>query len=141
MSLVLKNGILIGWGNIYIPIGGVLVTGIKDISYTVSQAKSNEMGQGFQPIGRTRSGYKYEALKFSILKEELDAISAAAPNNNPIAVSPFSIPIVFTTEAGVPIGRQETLSNVEITGLGRSWKEGDGALWVSIDAIYAGITQ
>lgn len=140
-SLVLKNGLVAGWGNIVVPIGGVIITGINDISLGYNQDKKNIMGNGFQPVGRGRGNFTYDPGKMTILWEEWKAICAASPDSDPVNLNPFTIPISYVDRNGAPIGKTEFVSNVEFTGVSRDYKQGDSALWLPVSFIYAGISQ
>lgn len=137
MGLVLKNGVVVGAANISTIIGGVIVTGIKSIDIKSSQKKENVMGFQAQPVARGRGGYEYPEGTLEILLEEWKSIVAAAANRDPFQIPMFDIPIVYDNNV-LP---QETLNNVEFTSVGRSYKAGDGAMWLTVGYIYAGINQ
>lgn len=137
MSLVLVNGVVVGAANVSTVIGGVVVTGIKSIDLKMSQKKENVMGLQQQPVGRGRAQYDYAESTLEILLEEWKAIVAAAPNRDPMQIPMFDIPIVYDNNV-LP---QETVSNVEFTSVGRSYKGGDAALWLTVNFIYAGLNQ
>lgn len=137
MSLVLINGVTVGSANISAIIGGVIVTGIKSIDIKMSQKKENIQAFGKQPVGRGRGAYDYPACTMEILLEEWKSIVAAAPNRDPMQIPMFNIPIVYDNNV-LP---SETLNNVEFTSVGRPYKAGDMAMWLSVEAIYAGLSQ
>lgn len=135
--VVLKNGVVVGSANTSVIIGGVIVTGIKTIDFTISQKKENVMGFQNQPVARGRAGYEYPEGTMELLLEEWKAICAAAPFRDPLQIGMFDLPIVYDNNV-LP---QETLGNCEFTKVGRSYKAGDGAMWMSVGFIFAGITQ
>jgi|GEM_PF-5153551 len=137
MSLILKNGVVVGSANVSVLIGGVIVTGIKDIDIKVSQKKENIMGFQKQPVARGRGGYEYPEGTMTILLEEWKSICLASPNRDPSQLAMFPIPIVYDNNVLL----SETIENVEFTSVGRSYKSGDTALWLTVNFIYAGITQ
>lgn len=137
MSLILKNGVVVGSANINVVIGGVVVTGIKSIDFKVSQKKENVMGFQAQPVGRGRGQYEYPESTMEILLEEYKSICSAAPNRDPMQIPMFNIPIVYDNNAL----EKEVLNNVEFTSRGTSPKAGDTATWVTVNFIYAGINQ
>ena len=137
MSLVLQNGVVVGSANISVIIGGVIVTGIKSIDIKMSQKKENVQAFGKQPVGRGRGAYDYPACTMEILLEEWKSIVNAAPNRDPMQIPMFNIPIVYDNN----ILPSETLNNVEFTSVGRPYKAGDMAMWVSVETIYAGLNQ
>lgn len=141
MSLILKNGVVVGAANISVVIGGVVVTGIKSIDIAVNQKKDNVMGFQAQPVGRGRGQYEYPESKMDILLEEWKAIVAASPNSDPLQLPMFNIPITYTDNSGSPIMNPETMNNCEFTGVLRTYKAGDTAEWVSVGVLYAGLNQ
>jgi hypothetical protein len=137
MSLVLKNGIVVGSANISCLIGGVIVTGIKSIDFSHSQKKENIQGFQKEPIGRGRGLNEYPEGSMDILLEEYKGLVSAAPNRDIKQIGMFSIPIVYDNN----ILPAETLSNAEFTSVKHSYKSGDTAEWISIGFIYAGISS
>ena len=137
MSIVLKNGVVVGSANISVIIGGVIVTGIKSIDIKMNQKKENVQGFSKQPVGRGRGAYEYPDCTLEILLEEWKAIVAAAPNNDPFQIPMFNIPVVYDNNV-LP---QETIGNAEFNSVGRPYKAGDMAMWVSVSVTWAGLNQ
>jgi hypothetical protein len=137
MSLVLVNGVTVGAANVSLLLGGLVVTGIKSLELNYTQEKGNVEGWQHQPIGRERKLYKYEPGTLEILLEEWKAICAVAPNRDPLQIPMFNIPVVY--DNGNP--PSELICNAEFTGVKRSYKSGDGALWVVVGYVYAGLNQ
>lgn len=138
MGLVLKNGVTIGASNTSLIIGGIILTGWRSLSFNFEQEKGNvEAGGSSQPIGRERKLYKYTGGAIEMLIEEWKAIITAAPNRDPFQIPMFEIPVVYDNNILDP----ETLNNVEFTKVGRTYKAGDGAIWQTVDFVYAGISQ
>lgn len=137
MSTVLKNGVVVGWGNVSAIIGGVIVTGIKSIDFKVNQKKENIYGQGNEPVGRGRGQIEYPEGTLEILLEEFKALCAAAPNRDIKQIPMFNIPIVYDNNA-LP---SETLGNVEFTANSHAYKAGDTAEWITLNFIFAGVNQ
>ncbi len=140
MSLVLQNGVVVGSANISVIIGGVIVTGIKSIDIKMSQKKENVQAFGKQPVGRGRGAYEYPSCTMEILLEEWKSIVNAAPNRDPMQIPMFNIPITYES-GGSNILPSETLNNVEFTSVGRPYKAGDMAEWLSVECIYAALDQ
>ena len=137
MGLVLKNGVVVGSANIKVLIGGVVVTGIKSIDIPVAQKKENVQAFGAQPVGRGRGAMEYGEVKMELLLEEWKSIVAAAPQRDPFKIPMFDIPIVYDNGTMRP----EVLNNAEFTSVGRPYKAGDTAEWLSVGLIYAGLNQ
>lgn len=137
MSLVLVNGVQVGAADIQVVIGGVILTGIKEIGWDVKQTKENTMGLQKEPIGRGRGQKEYTNLSMTILLEEWKSICNAAPQRDPTQIAMFSIPIVYDTVA-IP---SDVLQNCEFTGSSRRYAAGDTAEWITVDMIFAGIRE
>lgn len=137
MSLVLKNGVVVGSANISVLIGGVIVTGIRSIDFGYSQKKENIHGLGSEPVARGRGAKEYPNPMIEILLEEYKNIVAAAPNGDITQISLFNIPIVYDNN----ILPSETLNNCEFVGRKSTNKAGDTASWVTVELIYAGLNQ
>ena len=137
MSLVLKNGVEVGSGNISPIIGGVIITGIKSIDFSHSQKKENIQGFQNEPIGRGRGAKEYSEGTMEILLEEYKGIVSAAPNRDIKQIAMFTIPIVYDNNVLPP----EKLSNAEFTSVKHSYKAGDTCEWISVGFIYAGISS
>lgn len=137
MSLVLKNGVLVGSANTSTIIGGVIVTGMRSIDIKSSQKKENVYGMGKQPVGRGRGQYEYEAVTIEILLEEWKSIVAAAPNRDPFQIPMFNIPVVYDNN----ILPSENINNAEFMSAGRSYKAGDTAEWIPVSFVWAGLDQ
>lgn len=137
MSLVLKNGVLVGSANISPIIGGVIITGIKSIDFSHSQKKENIQGFQKEPIGRGRGLNEYPEGTMEILLEEYKGLVAGSPNRDIKQIGMFSIPIVYDNN----ILTSETLSNAEFTSIKHSYKSGDTAEWISVGFIFAGISS
>lgn len=137
MALVLKNGVVVGSANISTIIGGVIVTGIKSIDFKMSRKKENVMGMQAQPVGRGRAEYVYDTCTIEILLEEWKSIVAAAPNRDPFQIPMFDIPVVYDNDV-LPA---ETINNAEFSAVGRPYKAGDTAMWLSVEIVWAGLNQ
>lgn len=138
MNTPLVNGIAYHWANINLVLFGVPVVGIRAISYKRKQAKENIYGAGVKPIARGYGNEEYEG-SIELLTDEWKAIIAGSPNNNPLEISPFDIPVIFEGE-GVPFG-QDTLRMVEFLEDPLATKQGDTSITVTIPLIIGGIDR
>ncbi len=136
-GLVLKNGVTVGTGNVSTVIGGVVITGIRSLSFDFEQEKGNVEAFQLDPIARERKLRKYTGGAMEILLEEWKAIVAAAPNRDPFQIGMFELPIVYDGNV-LP---SDVLNNVEFAKVGRTYKSGDGAIWQTVSFVYAGINQ
>ena len=141
---VLVNGVNYSWGNVKMILFGVPVIGITQINYSRKQTKENNYGFGNEPVGRGYGRIEYEG-SIEIYRDEWQKIINAAPNNDPLVIAPFPIPILMGDipgqGSGIVIPKQVTLHNVEFLEDNFSANEGDTKLMVTVPLIIAGITQ
>lgn len=127
------NGIQYDWGSISIPLLSVTpVTQIVKISYSRKQKKENLYGAGYDPIGRGYGNKEYEA-SMEMYSDLWFAIIAAAPNNDPLQIPPFDLPIVFANNGQSPI--KDVLRSVEFLEDPFAASQGDTKLMVTIPMI------
>lgn len=53
-GIPLINGMLCGWADVVVLIGGVPITGIVALDYNDSQVVENKWGAGRYPVGRAK---------------------------------------------------------------------------------------
>jgi hypothetical protein len=95
MITPLVNGISTSWNNVSLVLFGVPVVGITKIEYKAKQKKENNYGFGNEPINRGYGNKEYEG-KITLYKDEWNAILAAAPGRDPLAIGYFDIQVVFS---------------------------------------------
>ncbi len=127
------------WGSISIPLLSVTpVTLITKINYSRKQKKENLYGAGYVPIGRGYGNIEpdgslemYSDLWFQII--------AASPNNDPLQIPPFDLPVIFAN-AGQPAVR-DILRAVEFLEDPFAGSQGETKLMVTIPLIIADINR
>ncbi len=132
---VLVNGVMYGWGNLTFMPFGVPLVGITKISFTRKQDKKNEMGRGYEPIGRTYGNITYEG-SVEIYQEELQKWINAAPGKDLLSIPPANMKLI-AIGVGVP-PLEKTLYALEFDTEALEASQGDTSLKVTIPFIWAG---
>jgi len=135
---VLVNGVNYSWGNITVVLFGVPLVGILGIDYKSKQAKTNNYGQGNEPVSRGYGMKEYDGT-IEIYTDTLKAIIAQAPGRDITKIPPFNIPVTFGGE-GVATTKDVLLA-CEFLEDPFSAKSGDTKLTVTIPLIIGGISR
>lgn len=138
MAAPLINGINYSWANVSLVLFGTPVTGIVAIDYNRKQKKDNNYGAGKAPVSRGYGNEEYDG-SIEIYLDTWKAIIAASPNNNPLEITPFDIPVVFSGN-GVAVSK-DVLRACEFMEDPLSAKQGDTKLTVKIPLIIGGIDR
>ena len=101
MANVLINGVNYSWSNVKLVLFGVPVVGITSIEYKAKQKKENNYGMGVEPVSRGYGNKEYEG-KITLYREEWNAIIAAAPTRDPLAIPFFDIQVTFSGSRVAP---------------------------------------
>lgn len=134
MADVLINGTRQGWGDIEVMLLGRQVTGITEISVSTEQEKGNEMGQGREPVHRSRGNKKYEG-SIKMYKYEVDAILALLKEGQDLTdVAPFTL-VVMYTPIGDDILKKLIVPMCEFTSMKHASKAGDKNLEVDLPMV------
>lgn len=139
---VLINNNSYAWGNITCIIFGIPIIGITSINYEKKQNRENLYGFGLEPVARGSGRIEYTA-SIEIYREELFRIIAAAPNNDLLAIPPFTITVQYglSGQGDLVSPHQDTLYNVQMNQDTLSVKEGDTKINCQVELIIAGITH
>jgi hypothetical protein len=136
--MVLVNGVNYSWGNITVVLFGVPLSGILGIGYKAKQAKTNNYGQGNEPVSRGYGMKEYEG-SIEIYTDTLKAIIAQAPGRDITKIPPFNIPVTF---GGEGVGTtKDVLLACEFMEDPFAGKSGDTKLTVTIPLIIGGISR
>lgn len=126
------NGQVYSWSDITATIAGVPVAGITGISYKEEQAIDAVYGAGNRQVGYS-SGKITNTGSVTLLKEEVEALQAAAPNGRLQEIPEFPIVVSYLTGDGkVAI---HTLKFCKFKNNGREPKEGDMSIAITIDLL------
>lgn len=134
----LINSINYDWGSVSFVLFGVPITQITKISYARKQKKENNYGAGHVPVSRGYGNIEYEGSIEMYLDQWMQII-ALAPNNDPLQIPPFDIPVIFSVAGGVPV--KDVLKSVEFTEDPMNASQGETKLMVSIPLIIAQIDR
>ena len=130
-------GKLQGWNCVTLNLLGRDVVGIIEINYSDSTKKSNIMGAGGFPVGRTEENYEAKA-SITILKEEVDGMHRSLPKGTRLQdIEPFDIPVIYDAPSGIII--KDVIRNAEFLGTEMAIKQGDGSIAIKFDLIVSHI--
>jgi hypothetical protein len=90
----LINGISISWSQITLSMLGAPITGVRAISWSSKQEKTNNYGAGSKPVSRGYGRVEYEG-SITFLAEEFKNLIASAPDGDVLKYPFFDINILF----------------------------------------------
>jgi hypothetical protein len=130
--LPLVNGKAYEHADVQIVILGVPLVGVTAIDYSDSSEMSNNWGSGRFPV--TRGYGKYEAkATLTLLMEEVENITTAAPNRRLQDIPEFNVNIVFIDPQ--LITRKHTIRNCRFKNNNRKSSSGDTKIEVELELI------
>lgn len=112
-----------GWKDIDLVINGNIVVEIKEISYTKSVEKQNNMGRGQKPTSRSRGNESYELTLNMSMNEVMKIRNGLGNGQDETDLAPLDIPIVYTRDDGVVV--RDVLKDVEFTQAVGGASQGD----------------
>lgn len=127
------NGVLYGWADIVVTIGGIPVTGITSIEYGDKQDVANRYGAGRHPVGRSK-GRITPSAKITLYQEEVEAIQRTVSNGRLQDVSFFDVQVSYLKDEGSPIVIDK-IRNCSFLDNPRKLKEGDTGFEVEIEVL------
>ena len=116
------NGMLVGWADMVVLVGGVPVTGIVGVEYGEDQEIVNKYGAGRYPVGRSKGRITPNG-KLILYQEEVVALQAQSVNGRLQDLPPIEIQVSYLPESGIVV--TDKIRNCHISGNARKWKEGD----------------
>lgn len=137
----LINGINYDWAGVNFLVAGVPVSTIRSITYEAKRNFSNTMGVGPEPISRGSGNREYTGGSFEMLLDEFKTIITASPNNDPTLNPMFEISVIWGDSPFNPNSTTDTLLNCSIMTNARALKQGETAIWVKVDFIFAGLNS
>lgn len=132
-GIPLINGVLYGWADIVVTIGGIPVTGITSIEYGDKQDVANRYGAGRHPVGRSK-GRITPSAKITLYQEEVEAIQRTVSNGRLQDVSFFDVQVSYLKDEGSPIVIDK-IRNCSFLDNPRKLKEGDTGFEVEIEVL------
>lgn len=137
INVINHFGKLKGWNNVTFNLLGRDVVGITEISYSDSTKKSNIMGAGGFPVGRTEENYEAKA-SITLLVEEVDGMRSSLPKGTRLQdIEPFDIPVIYETPSGLIV--KDVIRNAEFLGTEMEIKQGDGSIAIKFELIVSHI--
>lgn len=137
-GIPLVNGVQYDWGSVSFVLFGVPITQITKISYSRKQKKENNYGAGYVPVSRGYGNIEFEA-SIEMYFDQWQQIISLAPNNDPLQIPPFDIPVIFANTGQIPI--KDVLRSCEFTEDPFSGSQGDTKLMVTIPILPAQIDR
>ena len=116
------NGMLVGWADIVVLVGGVPITGITGVEYTDEQEIVNKYGAGRYPVGRAK-GRITPSAKMTLYQEEVVALQSQSVNGRLQDLPVIEVQVSYLPESGIVV--TDKIRNCHIATNARKWKEGD----------------
>ena len=136
MALPLINGRTYDYASIIVNIMSVPVAGITAIEYSDEQEIEDNYGAGTMPVNRGFGKYKATA-KLTLFMEEVEAITALAPNGRLQNLPEFPVIVAYVNSGNVPV--THTIQNCRFKNNNRKAKSGDTKIEVELDLICSNI--
>lgn len=137
MANVLINGINYSWGDVTLIILGVPIVGFQGIEIKSKQEKTNNYGQGNEPISQGFGRKEYEATIKGVYYDELRPLIAAAPDKDLLKLAPSDFTILVVSQNGIP--SKLTLKYASFIETPFSVNEGDTKIINDLPLLIAGI--
>lgn len=132
----LINGKAYEWADIRLILFGIPVAGITAISYSDKQEMENNYGAGSLPVSRGYGNVMCEA-SITLESNEVEAITAQAPNGRLQEISEFDVVVSYLPVGGLPV--THTLKMCRFMENVRDAKQGDKKIEVTIPLIVGSI--
>ena len=136
MATVLQNGRAYDFGQVIVNILGVPVVGVSSISYTMEQEKTNNFGQGYNPVSRGK-GAKNASASIEISMNDVEAIRDVAPAGDLTEIPAFDIVVTYLNDQK-PV--THVLKSCEFTDDGVETSQGDTDIRRTFNLVVATIT-
>ena len=134
--VVMINGIAYSASNVTVIMFGRVIVGITKLDYKGKQEKTNNKGFQTEPVSRGYGSKEYEC-GMELYKEEWAAIVAAAPNNDPTQIPPFTFQVLCSGTGVTPL--EDHILFAEFLEDPMSVGAGDTSIKLSIPMIIGGI--
>lgn len=141
MAQVFQNGINYDASHIQIIMLGAPIISIMKIGWSFNRDSKETYGMGAEPIGRGFGQKTYTGTDLDMLKEDYDALVAAAPDGDISLIPPFQVKVIWAPDTNNVSTASVTLQNVSLKGMGQDINAGDTAIRTKIPFVFAGITQ
>jgi hypothetical protein len=126
------------WVDVNVVMQGRVVAGLRAVTYTETQEKTNIYAKGNKPYARTRGNKEYEG-SIGILQSELEALQRGAGDGKSINdIRPFDITIAYANEDGGDVVT-DILKGVEFTEVSKSLSQNDPFMEIELPIIIGDI--
>lgn len=132
---MLVNGVEYDFTQIRVSLLGVTLAGVKEITYTTEQEKSNNKGSGVEPVSRGRGAKDYSG-SLELAMTDVLALRAASPTGDLTDLPPFTIVVTYLNSKQFIT---DTLTQVEFTSDGSGGSEGDTDITTTLKMLPGGI--
>ena len=133
---VMINGVGYSASNVTVIMFGQNIVGITKLDYKKKQEKTNNKAFQTEPVSRGYGSSDYEC-SMELYKDEWVGIIAAAPNNDPTQIKPFTFQVIYSGD-GVNY-KEDQILFAEFTEDPMSVGAGDTSIKLTIPMIIGGI--
>lgn len=132
-SIPLINGVVYGWADITVLIGGTRIDGIRGIKYSDKQEISNIYGAGRYPVGRAKGRITCEA-SVTLLADTVRSLSSASSTGRLQDLGVFDVQVSYIpTDSGKIV--HDVIHNCQFSEIEADWQEGDQSKDVSLPLV------
>lgn len=111
------------WADVTITIGGVIVTKVQGVEYTIGQEKELLYGKGNEPLA-VQKGNKNYSGSVDLLQSAIDSLTLAGGKDGLLGIS-ADITISYGNPSKGDVIRTDQLMGCQFTSEPRSIKQGD----------------
>ena len=138
MAIPLINGESYDWSQIVVTVAGSPKAECKAISYTATQEKTNNYGQGSSPTSRGRGRKTFEG-SLTLSLADLEAVRDVSPNRDILDLPMFTITVTWIPLNGIPLNH--VLKNVDFTEDALTVAEGDTDIAIELPFIFSHVEK
>ena len=137
----LINGVNYDWAGVNFIVAGIPVQTLRSLNYDSKRVFTNTYGVGPEPVSQGSGNKEYTGSNMEMLLDEWKQIVAASPFGDPTLNAAFTISAVWGDSPYNPNNTADTLLNCRFMTNGRTLKQGDTAIWIKVEFIFAGLLQ
>lgn len=121
------------WSEYRLFMGGRFVTGVRGVKYKASQDKVPIYGEGNEVLDYGYGNKKYEG-EITLLQNELEALIASSPNNDPLSLK-FTIVHSYVPSKGIGRIITDVCEDCEFLEIEKAMSQGDTFMEITIPLI------
>lgn len=111
------------WADITITMGGVPLTKVQGVDYTISQEKELLYGKGNKPLTVQKGNFSYSG-NLELLQSAIDSLSLAGGKNGMLGLE-IDITVSYGNPLNGDVIRTDLLRGCQFTSEPRAMKQGD----------------